>query len=154
MKSRKAIFVTVVFVCLGLGYLWLYQSRKVPPLEVTFMQMRGSSPVFSFNDSVVVNEVKVTEADAEDGDVESDEHDQAAAVLWHLKLRPEVDPQSTEDRRTTRAVSYGRGIRNLRPVEGTPRRGGPLRIGGRYRFEAMTRDDGPVRLTFEVQDPS
>ena len=153
--SRKAVLITVAFLLLGAGYLWLYQSRRVPPLSVSFMQMRGASPVFSFNDSVVLEEVKVVETAAEGASAESGEGagGDDARVLWHLQLRPDDEARSDDDRHRTRAVSYGRGVRGLRPVEGTERRGQPLRIGGRYRFEAVTRDDGAVSLDFEVSDP-
>ncbi len=148
MTSRKTIGLVVVLLLIGAGYLWMFQSRKVPPLQVTYMQMTGTGPVFSFNDNVVVDEVRVLAPAVEPGEDEvyTTPEDR---VMWHLRLREDYDPATAQrERRDYRALTYGQNIHELRPVKPTPRKGEPLVAGETYRFAAQTRDDGAVEIEF------
>ncbi len=147
MNKRTAGFL-VVLVLIGLGYLVLFNARKVPPVEAMYVELPGSSPVFSFNDQLTFTEVKVIRPAVEpaEGEVYLKTEDQ---IVWHLIPRKPREGEEPRELRPTKALRYGQGLRGLQRAEGIPRRGVPLEPGVTYVFTATLADgQGVIELEF------
>jgi len=134
--NKRTVWTGIALLLIGVAYLYVYGSRRLPPIIVDPQQISGSAVIFSFNDDVLLEEVKVVrpavEPKAGEAYVSSDPE-----IMWHLIPRTPVEgeenpPQQVE----THALRYGSGVRGLRRAPDIPRRGKPLEPGATYRFTA------------------
>jgi hypothetical protein len=161
--ERKHVGLIVVVLLLAVGYLWMFNARRVPPVEGRFMQLPGSAPTFAFNDKLVFREIKVVQATPDPGHEAAYQGAGEDRVVWHLVEREPPEGQTDEEadawmqRREVRAVSYGRGVRGLRRAAGVPRRGVPLEPGAEYVFYGTLAEgygDGVVEVRFTPKKPT
>lgn len=147
MDKRK-VGLVVVLLLIGLGYVVMFNARKLPPIEAMYVELPGTQPVFSFNDQLTFSEVKVVRPGVEppEDQVYIAPQDQ---VIWHLIPREPREGEEPRELRPTKLIKYGQGMRGLRRAEGIPRRGVPLEPGVTYLFTATLADGtGVVELTF------
>lgn len=146
--NQRTVGVVIVLVLIGVGYLVLFNARKVPPIEAMYVELPGASPVFSFNDQLTFTEIKVVRPGVEPPEDELYIAPQDQTV-WHLIPREPQEGEDPVELRPTKAVKYGQGMRGLRRAEGIPRRGVPLEPGVTYLFTATLADgQGVVELEF------
>ena len=148
MDTRK-VGLAIVLVLIGIGYVVMLNGRRLPPLEVMYIEQAGmNQPIFSFNDEVVFEEIKVVRpaTEPQEGETYTSPEDQ---VVWHLIPR---EPREGEDEiqlPATDLLRYGQGMRGMRRAEGIPRRGIPLEPGVDYIFSAkLAGGGGEVELLF------
>lgn len=150
--NKRQIGLGIVLLLIGIAYLVMFTARQEAPLEVMFVEMPGADPMFSFNDEVVFEEIKVIRPGVEptEGELYIAPEDQ---VVWHLVPREPTEGEDQAEPTATKLVKYGRGVRGMRRAEGIPRRGVPLEPGVEYRFTAtLAEDEGEVDLTFTPKD--
>jgi hypothetical protein len=152
MQSRNVVLVAILLL-LGAGYLWMFFARQVPPIEVQYLEPKGSGPVFSFNDRLAFREVQVFRLAGEPrpGEVYTGSED---TLVWHLvpnEPRGDREPIPLADR-AVRAVVYGRNIRGMRGPRDGLRQALPLTVGQPHRFVATPAEgygEGePIQLDF------
>ncbi|MEO1236140.1 MAG: hypothetical protein AAFX76_05060 [Planctomycetota bacterium] len=148
--NKRTIGLVVVFVLIGIGYLFVFGNRGLPPVEAMALELPGQPLSFSFNDEVTVREVRVVQPASEprEGEVFVSSEDR---VMWQLIPRDLREGEEAVPVPTTKLIRYGRGLRGMRRPPGVPRRGEPLEPGVDYVFKA-TLDEGLVELTFRITD--
>ncbi|MBB6430777.1 hypothetical protein [Algisphaera agarilytica] len=154
MDNRK-VGLIIVLVLIGIGYAVMFNSRKLPPVEVMFIQPKATDrALFSFNDEVAFEEIKVVRPAVEpkEGELYMVTEDQ---IVWHLIPREPKEGEEEIERPATDLLRYGQGMRGMRRAEGIPRRGIPLEPGVGYIFSATLADgEGEVELTFTTAGKS
>ncbi|MEM9420142.1 MAG: hypothetical protein AAGA25_13970 [Planctomycetota bacterium] len=148
MDSRK-IGLIIVLVLIGIGYVVMFSSRKLPPIEVMYVEMPGMErPMFSFNDEVTFEEIKVVRpaVEPQEGELYMITEDQ---TVWHLIPRAPREGEDEIERPALDLLRYGQGMRGMRRAEGIPRRGIPLEPGVGYIFSAkLAGGEGEIELAF------
>ncbi|MEM1108521.1 MAG: hypothetical protein AAGH99_07505 [Planctomycetota bacterium] len=146
--NKRTVSLTVVLMLIGVGYLVLFNSRQIPPIEAMYVELPGARPIFSFNDELTFEEIKVVRPGVEppEGEVYVAPEDE---VVWHLIRREPREGREPPGLRPTDNITYGRGMRGLRRAQGIPRRGVPLEPGVTYMFTAtLAEGEGTVEFEF------
>lgn len=145
--NNRTIMLVVLLGALGVAYIWFVLWPSGPDLRMVIVQRPAQPVTFAFDRETIVEEVRIVTQ--EPVSAQNPGGDTYQRMIWHMVPRPDGDGEG-DDPRPRKHVTYGRGIRGLKPAEGFKVRGEPLESGTRYTFIADTAD-GTVQAVFEAK---